>query len=309
MKFGGWQGRCEKTPMSDSVRFSVIIPTRNRPQPLARCLAALAQQNYPRAQFETLVVDDGGDQSLVATLVPFQSAIQIALLEQKRAGPAAARNLGAARATGTFLAFTDDDCAPEPEWLNALEAELSAHPGSAVGGLTRNALTENIYATASQLLIHYLYTYYNRDPQCARFIASNNFALPRSQFLALGGFDVSFPRAAAEDRDFCDRWLRRGYQLVYSPDAVVSHASALTWKYFLRQHWGYGQGAWHFHQARAQRGEAPLRVEPLRFYRDLVWFPFSQKQNRAPLLSFLLLVTQVVNLAGFLSQAIRAHRK
>lgn len=293
--------------MTNSIRFSVIIPTRNRPAPLARCLAALARLDYSRAQFEILVVDDGGNQPLIDTLAPFQDAMNVTLLTQEHAGPAAARNTGAARANGTFLAFTDDDCAPAPGWLPALESKLNALPRCAVGGKTLNILDENIYAAASQLLIQYLYAYYNRNPEQARFFASNNFAVPRELFLKIDGFDVSFPRAAGEDRDFCDRWLRNGDQLVYAPGAVVYHANALTLKTFLRQHWGYGQGAWHFHRTRAARGEEPLRVEPLRFYGNLVLYPFSQKQKHAPRLSFLLLVTQVVNLAGFLNQAVSAR--
>jgi len=295
--------------MSDLIRFSIIVPTRNRPEPLARCLAALARLDYPHAQFEILVVDDGSNQSLSETLAPFQCAMNVTLLTQPHLGPAAARNTGAMRARGPFLAFTDDDCAPAPSWLGALEAKLNALPGCAVGGKTLNALDENIYAIASQLLIHYLYAHYNRDPAQAHFIASNNFAVPRERFDQVGGFDASFPRAAGEDRDFCDRWRRSGNQLAYAPEAVVYHASALNWKSFVRQHWGYGQAAWHFHRARARRGEAPMRVERWRFYGDLVIYPLAHKQKHAAILSFLLLVTQVINLAGFFHQAISARNE
>ncbi|MBI4790120.1 MAG: glycosyltransferase [Chloroflexi bacterium] len=291
--------------MVDSIRFSIVVPTRNRPEPLAHCLNALAQLNYSRDRFEIIVVDDGS----WTALGEFQCAMPITLLRQAHAGPAAARNAGAAHACGTFLAFTDDDCAPDPNWLRALEARLDAMPGCAVGGKTVNGLTDNISATASQLLIDYLYAYYNRDPNRAAFVASNNLAAPRARFIEMGGFDASFPRAAAEDRDFCDRWLARGNALVYAADAVVCHAHALSLKSFVRQHWSYGRGARHFRRARARRGHAHLSIEPLRFYRDLVLHPFARRTPRAGLLSFLLLLTQVANAAGFFREAWNVDRK
>lgn len=293
--------------MTDSLQFSIVIPTHNRPSALARCLAALAQLDYPRDQFEILVVDDGSQCPLNETLAPFNQT-KISLLTQVRRGPAAARNAGAARASGIFLAFTDDDCVPAPNWLTVLESRLHALPGCAVGGETHNALTENVYSVASQLLIHYLYAYYNRDPHHARFIASNNFALPRAQFEELGGFDEAFPFAGAEDRDFCSRWLARGNPLFFAPDARVDHAHELSLIPFLEQHVRYGQGAWHFHRALASRASEPVRVEPFGFYRNLIFYPFKQKIPHAGILSLLLILTQVANLSGFFQQALRANR-
>ena len=295
--------------MADSTHFSVIVPTRNRVQPLARCLSALAQLDYPRDRFQVLIVDDGSRTALTELLSPFQGALRVTLLTQKPAGPAVARNTGVAHACGTFLAFTDDDCAPEPNWLRALEARLGAVPNCAVGGKTVNTLTDNMPATASQLLIEYLYAYYNRDPNRAAFVASNNLAAPRARFIELGGFDASFRRAAGEDRDFCDRWLAHGNALVYAPDAVVCHAHALSLNSFLQQHWGYGRGAQHFHRARARRGQTPLWIEPLQFYRDLVLYPFSNGTPHALRLSFLLLLTQVANAGGFFHEMWNAHWK
>lgn len=294
--------------MTDSLRFSVIIPTRDRPAALARCLRAVAQMDYPRDRFEILVVDDGGECTLQETLTPFETILTLTLLTQARAGPAAARNAGAARASGMFLAFTDDDCIPAPNWLSVLESRLDELAGCAVGGETHNALTENVYATASQLLIQYLYAYYNRDAHRARFVASNNFALPRAQFEKLGGFDPAFPLAGAEDRDFCSRWLARGNPIIFAPDARVEHAHALSLQSFLEQHWRYGQGAWHFHRALAARSGTPVRVEPVGFYSGLIFYPFAQHLPRAAFLSLLLILTQAANLSGFFDQALRAKK-
>ena len=280
--------------------FSIVIPTYNRPAQLAVCLQACARLDYPSDRFEVIVVDDGGIAPLDDVINRCHRAMTFKLLRQKNAGPAAARNRGASEATGDFLVFTDDDCAPASSWLQTLAAECVASPDCAVGGKTLNALTNNLYSTTSQLLISYLFSYYNAVPHAARFFPSSNLAFPTKQFRAIGGFDVTYPRAAAEDRELCDRWLHQGYRMIYAPDAVVYHAHDLTFRTFLRQHFHYGCGAFCYHQIRARRGQHRITVEPPSFYFNLLRYPFVNAQGvNAPILMLLLVATQAANAAGF----------
>src|SRR5690349_8782081 len=99
---------------------SIIIPTYNRPAPLEQCLKALSQLDYPRDRFEVVVVDDGSTISPAGIVEGFCSRLDIRMLRQANAGPAAARNLGAQEAKGQILAFTDDDCLPDPAWLGRM---------------------------------------------------------------------------------------------------------------------------------------------------------------------------------------------
>jgi GT2 family glycosyltransferase len=286
--------------MTQPPLFSIIVPTYARPAQLAACLQSLARLDYPRDRFEVVVVDDGSPTPPAEVIAAFSGHMDVTLLAQAHAGPAAGRNAGAAQAQGEYLAFTDDDCAPAADWLHALAARLAPAPGCAVGGRTINALPDNPYSTASQLLIDYLYSYYNAEPDRACFLTSNNLALPAALFRAGGGFDAGFPRAAAEDREFCDRWLRRGQRMAYAPEALVYHAHRLTLRAFWRQHFNYGRGAFHFHQVRARRGQERLRMEPRQFYLNLVRHSFSQAQGgRALLLALLLIMSQAANAAGF----------
>jgi GT2 family glycosyltransferase len=285
--------------------FSIIIPTYARPGQLATCLQSLARLDYPRDRFEVIVVDDGSETPPEAVVASFCGHLDVTLLKQAHAGPAAARNTGAAHARGRFLAFTDDDCAPALDWLQSLEARFARASDCAIGGRTLNALPDNPYSTASQLLIAYLYAYYNADSDRARFFASNNLAMPADRFHAIGGFDTTYTRTAAEDREFCDRWLHHGYRMTYAPEALVYHAHALKFHSFWRQHFNYGCGAFRFRQARAQRACGRIRLEPLSFYLNLLLYPFSQAQGwRAPLLAALLGVSQVANAVGFLWEGV-----
>src|SRR5574341_947622 len=116
--------------------FSIIVPTFARPERLAVCLRALAHLDYPKDHFEVIVVDDGSEAPPASTVESFAGLLSISLVAQPHAGPAAARNAGAARAGGDNLAFTDDDCAPDSRWLSAFDGVLETRPEFCVGGRT-----------------------------------------------------------------------------------------------------------------------------------------------------------------------------
>ncbi len=283
----------------DYPTFSIVVPTYNRPAELKGCLQALVEIDYPQDRYQVVVVDDGSVQPLDAVVEPFRTRLDVALLRQENAGPAAARNAGARLAKGDYIAFTDDDCMPAADWLRQFAIALQAHPDAMVGGHTINALPHNLYSTASQALIDYIYEYYGSTAE-GIFFASNNIAMSRSHFLEIGGFDVSFPLAAAEDRELCDRWQQCGYPMQYAPQATIHHAHALSLKSFWRQHFGYGRGAFCFHKARAQRTEETIKVEPITFYTDLLTYPLKHKEVDGPLqVSGLFLLSQVATATGF----------
>lgn len=278
--------------------FSIVIATYNRPQQLAHCLQALSQLDYPRDRFEVIVVDDGSRTPPEKVIAIYCNRFTVTLLTHDHAGPASARNAGVAQAKGEFIVFTDDDCAPVPDYLQKLVERFVRTPDCAIGGRTINALTDNLYSTASQLLMDYLYSSLNAA--APRFFASNNLALPRALFQKIGGFDASYPRAAAEDREFCDRWLSCGYRMIYAPEALIYHAHALALRAFVRQHFTYGRGAFRFRRACARQNREPLKLEPSRFYWNLLRSPFALKSGKRVLfLAALLFVSQVANAAGF----------
>ena len=281
--------------------FSIIVPTYGRPRQLYVCLLALSRLEYPHDHFEVIVVDDSGRISPKTVVDSFQGDLNIRLIKQKHRGPASARNTGAAQVKGEFLAFTDDDCAPASDWLKALATRFAHAPNSAIGGRTVNLLSQNSYSTASQLLIDYLYSYYNTQPKQARFLASNNLALPSDSFHAIGGFDTTFQLPGGEDREFCDRWLFHGNQLIYAAEAVVYHAHRLTALALWRQSLNCGRGAFRFHQMRSQRKGGHHGREPLSFYINLLRYPFSTSYDRrTALLSVLFMISQMANATGHL---------
>ena len=288
---------------SELPRFSVVVPTYERPAQLDACLRALARLDYPRGRFEVLIVDDGSARTPRDVVERFNGALEVRLFGQENKGPAAARNLGARHARGEFLAFTDDDCEPEPAWLGAFASRFAEEPARVVGGRTTNALDRNPYSETSQLIIEVVYEHFNRDSSEARFFASNNFAVHAESFRAVGGFDEAF--RTSEDREFCARWRSRGLTLTYEPGAVVRHSHSLTLGSLWRQHFGYGRGALRFHRARETAGDRPFKPDT-DFYTKLLRASLSRAPIRkAAQLTSLLLWSQLANAAGFFYEKFR----
>jgi glycosyltransferase involved in cell wall biosynthesis len=285
------------------IDFSVVIPAHNRPRQLIECLAAISVLAYPVSRYEVIVVDDGSDESMEPAVAPFLGRMNIALLRQSNSGPAKARNAGAAAARGKYVAFTDDDCRPDPCWLAALAKSVAANPGCAVGGQTINGLPENLFSAASQLLVQYVYRHWNRDKDDACFIASNNLAFPRECFIEIKGFDTRFPLAAAEDRELCDRWRWRDGRIVYAPDAIIHHFHALNLKTFLAQHFNYGRGAQIFREIRRQRAGKSVPFDEVSFYWNMPGYLFSHDRGvRSVGVAVLIGLSQIVLPLGYLRQ-------
>ena len=264
-------------------------------------MRALARQHYPKDTFEVIIVNEGGTDSLESVVQPVERDLRIRLLNQPNSGPGVGRNTGVAEARGALIAFTDDDCQPAPDWLEALKRAAEAAPGCLLGGKTIAAFPQEICLVASQMIQDVVYDFYNNQPGSARFFASNNMAMPAGLFRSLGGFDAQF-RIASEDRDFCERWREAGLRMVYVPEAVVSHCHRLTLGGFLRQHFRYGRGAALYHRKRVIRRSSRL-TDHTSMYRS--WHkwqlrPWRESSGwRAVQLCMLLLLWQGANAAGF----------
>ncbi len=230
--------------------ISVVVPTCDRPDALARCLAALARQ-HTTAPLEIVVVDDGRDDVL---------APGVRVIRARRAGPAAARNLGARAARGAVICFTDDDCAPGPGWAQRL-ADACAHGGAAAGTTIADP-EAGAPAAAAQLLTNTLMAT-SRDAATGglRFAPTCNLACDAGTFAALP-FDESFALAAGEDRDWCSRLVASGSALRHVPAAVVVHRPRLGVRGLVRQQLRYGRGAVGFRAAGGSLAGAG-------FYREL----------------------------------------
>jgi glycosyltransferase involved in cell wall biosynthesis len=110
-----------------TLRFTVVVPTLGRDTSLNALLDALAAQTLDRSRWDLIVSFDGAEPT-PAIAQRIDSMRATAVRSPARQGPGAARNRGARSATGDVLAFTEDDCAPDSDWLARAAARFDREP-------------------------------------------------------------------------------------------------------------------------------------------------------------------------------------
>jgi glycosyltransferase involved in cell wall biosynthesis len=199
---------------------SVVVSTYNRPQRLGPLLAGLRAQTLGADRFEVIVVDNGSDDTTARVLADDVARGGLTLRTIRHPvtlGPAGGRNAGWRLARAPLVAFTDDDCVPEPHWLDAVLASAAAHPGAIVQGATRPDPAE---LGRGGWLSHTV-----RIERLGPQYETCNILYPRALLEQLDGFDESFGlRPAGEDTDLAWRALESGAPAVFADDAVVRHA-------------------------------------------------------------------------------------
>ena len=261
---------------AEKPRASVVVPTRDRPVALARCLAARGGQLD--VQLEIVVVDDGSaDASGVARVVGGGSGARLVRLEGR--GPAAARNAGILAAAGCVVLLTDDECVPAPRWAAALTQAVERTRGVAVG-VTDFDERRPLVAASETIVAH--------AERRRGFAATRNLALPRELALAVP-FDERFREAGGEDREWGRRLAREGAAPVRVEEARVRHAPDLDLGGFWRQHVRYG---------RAARTDGGLAAPGARAALDLVTAGFA----RGARVGALVLLAQAATVVGYVSR-------
>lgn len=206
--------------------LSVIIPTHRRTASLSACLERLApgSQTLPKNRYEVIVSDDGFATPDSAEALVRNTYLWAEWIPGPRRGPAANRNAGARLAQSPWLVFTDDDCLPDPEWLQAYRDAITA---AEAAGDARHVFEGRTLCRAG-LTSPLDHAPVNID---GGLLWSCNMAIRKSTFEEIGGFDENFPYAHMEDIDLRERLTRRGIGFDFVPEAVVDHPPArYTWR-------------------------------------------------------------------------------
>ena len=212
---------------------SIVVCTYNGQGTLAGCLESLLRQSH-RA-LEVLVVDDGSTQDLAALVSSFPC---VSYLRQEHAGLSVARNRGLAATHGEIIAYTDDDCIADEDWLARLLLGFDDPCWVACGGPnvppSPRGLVEAVVAAAPGAPAHVML-----DDWEAEHLPGCNLAIRRESLMAIGGFREQY-RTAGDDVDVCWRLREAGGQLRFVPGAMVWHHRRRTVGAYLRQQRGYG---------------------------------------------------------------------
>lgn len=229
---------------------TVVVPTYGRPERLKRLTAALERLEPPPAA--VCVVDDGtpdGAPDWLRRWAASEHAFTARLVERERnGGPAAARNTGVATAQTTYVAFTDDDCEPAPDWILRLQSRLEEEPRDVAG------VGGRIVARGRDLISRYYETMRILEPPEDRSYLVTANALYRTDLVrAVGGFDERIRRPGGEDPGLSFALADEGFRFVFEPGAVVTHDFRRGVRDLIRTFYRYGQGCSHVESVRASR--------------------------------------------------------
>jgi len=262
------------------ITVSVIIPAYNASATIGRTLAALKTQDYSGG-FEVIVVDDGSSDQ-TASIVSSLAGVRYA--RQDNAGPASARNHGARLAQGEFLAFTDSDCVPHPDWLSQLMAgftvvgegpKLSRTEGpkpsslGVVAGSYGIANPESLLAWCVWKEI--IWRHVHCMPDFPNAFGSYNFCVKKNVFEAVSGFNSDYLHASGEDNDLSYKMTESGWQIYFQRQAVVDHYHPTSVVRYLREQ--FRHGFWRLKMYRDH--PRMMRGDGYTYWKDIVEIPWA----------------------------------
>lgn len=226
------------------VFVSVIVCSLNGEQRIGSCLESLMGQTYGKENFEVIAIDDGSGDATSA--IAHLYGVRVIRFETNRGIPIA-RNAGLSAAKGEIVAYIDDDCVADPNWLKNLVAVFSDQSVAAVGGkilaLSRLTIGER-YMEATGYgnparptkgksaglvarLVAYFHTMVRPSvletvPIDVIAIYTANSAFRKKDLVGIGGFDEAL--AANEDVDVSARIQSSGRgKIIYAPESLVRH--------------------------------------------------------------------------------------
>jgi glycosyltransferase involved in cell wall biosynthesis len=206
---------------------AVVIATRGRAALLAETLAALHAQTLPPT--EVIVVDDESPDETPAVVA--ESGYRH--IRVRQGGPSRARDLGWRASSADVIAFTDDDCRPDPGWLEALVEPITSGRADLVQGRTipRPDHADRLGPWSRTMNVESENGFYQ----------TCNIAYRRDVLEQVGGFHPGFPYAAAEDTELAWRAKEAGFGSTFAGDAVVEHVVwPSSFRHYLRdrRRWG-----------------------------------------------------------------------
>jgi glycosyltransferase involved in cell wall biosynthesis len=210
---------------------SVIIPVYNDLKRLKICLQALHQQTYPLDKYEIIVIDNGSDYEIKPLIADYS---QVKTVRENRPGSYTARNYGLSVAQGEIIAFTDADCIPQNNWLEAGVKNFLAHPNCGVLGGKIKIFAKNSYQPNAVELYESIYALSQKyHVEVGGFAATANLFTSKEVIAKVGNFDEKLKSGG--DKDWCYKVTKSGYKIIYSEATCIAHPARHSFQQLYRR--------------------------------------------------------------------------
>lgn len=218
--------------------ISIVIPSFNGRKWLQDCINSILRSDYPLHRIELIIVDNGSSDGSVESLQLPDSRAQIApsfvvIRNQTNLGWSPANNQGFRRARGTVLVSVSNDVRPDPRWLQEIVRALPVDDHLRIVQCNCRSLADPTVLDSGLAFVDrfgFIYGYMpgpSPEPQDTFYAEGAAFALTRSTFEAIGGFDDSY-FMQYDDVDLCWRARLRGAAVQFLPRSVALHARGGT---------------------------------------------------------------------------------
>jgi len=215
-------GAASSADGSGAARISIVVPVRHGGAPFRVCMAHLAACR-PSAGEVIVVIDGRSDGADSCARAAGARVISLPV----PAGPAAARNAGAAAARGDVLLFVDADVAVPPDLVGRVAACMDADPGLvAVMGSYDDEPGDRRFLSQYRNLLHHYVHQTGREDASTFWCACG--AVRRSAFLGVGGLDPRFGAAMIEDIELGYRLRAAGHRIKLCKDLQAKHLKRWT---------------------------------------------------------------------------------
>ena len=245
---------------SDSIKVSIIIPTKNNGNIIARCLDSIRELDYPEDKIEIVIVDGHSTDNTVEIAKRYGYRI----VYEEVGTRAGACNIGVRKANGECIVFTDADCVVPKDWLKNLLKHFNSEKIACVGGPNITPEDDTEFAKCVGVILSFLSkpgsryglnvdkvieTFHN--PGC-------NVAYRKDMIEEAGWFNERL--IACEDEELDYRIIEKGYRILYTPNAKVYHYRRSTWRKFYKQAYRY----------------AVCRMQVIKLHRDMGrWYRYT----------------------------------
>ena len=241
-------------------KISIIIPTKNNGDILEKCLASIENLDYPKEEYEVIIVDGHSTDDTVEMAKKFGCKV----VYENVGTIGGARDIGVENSTGKYIAFTDSDCVVDRNWLKNLIGQFKAEKIASVGGPNTTPEDDTEFAKCAGQVLKFLSNpgpRYGLNANKVMEIYHNptcNSAYRKSIFQEVNGFNPKLITCDDEELDY--RIKEKGYKIFYTAEAKVMHYRRPTWRKFMKMAWNYGIG----------------RMQAIKLHRDMgKWYHYT----------------------------------